>query len=143
MVEKVDWKSLGVNPQHVHPDGFGVNYRSQLYGIAYNRKLVPDDVGRKLNWEDSRGSQVEEKGGDGFQTASLRNTLAAQRVGTGKTLAHARQLAANETIFERDRTGAMTKLALGEYAIDCGSFYSTYYEQTRSGKGEPIGFTLP
>src|SRR3989442_3588445 len=39
VVEKVDWKSLGVNPQHVHPDGFGVNYRSQLYGIAYNRKL--------------------------------------------------------------------------------------------------------
>ena len=25
VVEKVDWKSLGVNPQHVHPDGFGVN----------------------------------------------------------------------------------------------------------------------
>jgi ABC-type Fe3+ transport system substrate-binding protein len=62
--------------------------------------------------------------------------------GREKTLAHARQLAANETIFERDRTGAMTKLALGEYAIDCGSFYSTYYEHTRSGKAEPIGFTL-
>ena len=50
--------------------------------------------------------------------------------------------AVNQTIFERDRTGAMTKLALGEYAIDCGSFYSTYYEHTRSGRAERIGFTL-
>ena len=62
--------------------------------------------------------------------------------GREKTLAHARQLAANQTVFERDRNGAMTKLALGEYAIVCGAFFATYYEQSRSGRGEHIGFTM-
>ncbi len=142
VVEKVDWKSLGVNPQHVHPDGFGVNYRSQLYGIAYNRKLVPDEVGKKLTWEDCAAPKWKKKVAMDSRPRHLEIFWQPDVWGREKTLAHARQLAANETIFERDRTGAMTKLALGEYAIDCGSFYSTYYEQTRSGKGEPVGFTL-
>ena len=34
----------------------------------------------------------------------------------------------------------MTKLALGEYPIVCGAFYSTYYEQARSGRGDHLGF---
>ena len=61
VVEKVDWKSLGLAPAHVHPDGFGVNYRSQLYGIAYNRKLVPEDVARKLTWEDCAAPKWKKK----------------------------------------------------------------------------------
>jgi ABC-type Fe3+ transport system substrate-binding protein len=60
--------------------------------------------------------------------------------GREKTLAHARQLAKNGTIFEQDRTGAMTKLALGEYAVVCGSFYSTYHEQVRSGEKSHLAF---
>lgn len=142
VVEKVDWKSLGVNPLHVHPDGFGVNYRSQLYGIAYNRKLVPDDVGKKLTWEDCAGPKWKRKVAMDTRPRHLEILWQPNVWGREKTLAHARQLAANETIFERDRTGAMTKLALGEYSIDCGAFYSTYYEQTRSGRAEQVGFTL-
>ena len=142
VVEKVDWKSLGVTPTHVHPDGFGVNYRSQLYGIAYNRKLVTDDVGKKLTWEDCAAPKWKKKVAIDSRPRHLEILWQPHVWGREKTLAHARQLAANETIFERDRTGAMTKLALGEYAIDCGSFYSTYYEHTRSGKAEQIGFTL-
>src|SRR5215475_7140739 len=61
VVEKVDWKSLGVMPAHVHPDGFGVNYRSQLYGIAYNRKLIPEALGQKLIWEDCAAPKWKKK----------------------------------------------------------------------------------
>jgi iron(III) transport system substrate-binding protein len=142
VAEKVDWKALGVTAQHVHPDGFGVNYRSQLYGIAYNRKLVPDDVGRKLTWEDCAAPKWKKKVAMDTRPRHLEILWQPHVWGREKTLAHARQLAANQTIFERDRTGAMTKSALGEYAIDCGSFYSTYYEHTRSGRAEHIGFTL-
>ena len=142
VTEKVDWKALGVTAQHVHPEGFGVNYRSQLYGIAYNRKLVPDDVGRKLTWEDCAAPKWKKKVAMDTRPRHLEILWQPHVWGREKTLAHARQLAANQTIFERDRTGAMTKLALGEYAIDCGSFYSTYYEHTRSGRAERIGFTL-
>jgi len=142
VTEKVDWKALGVTAQHVHPEGFGVNYRSQLYGIAYNRKLVPDDIGRKLTWEDCAAPKWKKKVAMDTRPRHLEILWQPHVWGREKTLAHARQLAANQTIFERDRTGAMTKLALGEYAIDCGSFYSTYYEHTRSGRAERIGFTL-
>src|SRR5262245_28003359 len=142
ITEKVDWKALGVPAQHVHPDGFGVNYRSQLYGIAYNRKLVADEVGRKFTWEDCAAPKWKKKVAMDTRPRHLEILWQPHVWGREKTLAHARQLAANQTIFERDRTGAMTKLALGEYAIDCGSFYSTYYEQSRAGRTEQIGFTL-
>ena len=33
LAEPVDWRSLGVHPRHLHPDRFGVYYRSQLVGI--------------------------------------------------------------------------------------------------------------
>jgi ABC-type Fe3+ transport system substrate-binding protein len=142
VVEKVDWKTLGVPSQHVHPDGFGVNYRSQIYGIAYNRKLVSDDVGRKLGWEDCAAPKWKKKVAMDTRPRHLEILWQPHVWGRDKTLAHARQLAANQTVFERDRSGAMTKLALGEYGIDCGSFYSTYYEQSRAGRTEQIGFTL-
>ena len=142
VVEKVDWKALGVTAQHVHPDGFGVNYRSQLYGIAYNRKLVADDVGRKLTWEDCAAPKWKKKVAMDTRPRHLEILWQPHVWGREKTLAHARQLAANQTIFERDRAGTMTKLALGEYAIACGSFFSTYYEHSRSGRAEHIGFTL-
>jgi iron(III) transport system substrate-binding protein len=141
VVEKVDWKSLGVIPQHVHPDGFGVNYRSQLYGIAYNRKLIPDNTGHKLTWEECAAPKWKNRVAMDTRPRHLEILWQPSVWGREKTLAHARQLAANQTIFERDRTGAMTKLALGEYPINCGAFYSTYYEQTRSGRGEQIAFT--
>src|SRR4029434_6168661 len=104
VVEKVDWKSLGVNPQHVHPDGFGVNYRSQLYGIAYNRKLVPDDVGKKLTWEDCAAPKWKKKVAMDSRPRHLEILWQPNVWGREKTLAHARQLAANQTISHSDHT---------------------------------------
>ena len=141
VVERVDWKALGVHPQHVHPDGFGVNYRSQLYGIAYNRKLIPEDIGKKLTWEDCAAPQWKKKVAMDTRPRHLEIFWQPHVWGREKTLAHAKQLGENQTTFERDRTGAMTKLALGEYPIVCGAFYATYYEQTRSGHAEHIAFT--
>lgn len=140
VVERVDWRSFGVHPQHVHPDGFGVNYRSQMYGIAYNRKILPDALGTKLSWEDCADPKWKKKVAMDTRPRHLEILWQPHVWGRDKTLAHARKLAANETIFERDRTGTMTKLALGEYPIACGAFYSTYYEQARSGRRDHIGF---
>ncbi|MGH7824646.1 MAG: ABC transporter substrate-binding protein [Candidatus Binatia bacterium] len=143
IVEKVDWKALGVHPQHVHPDGFGVNYRSQLYGIVYNQKLIPEHAGKKLTWEDCAAPKWKKKVAMDTRPRHLEILWQPGVWGREKTLAHARQLGANQTIFERDRTGAMTKLALGEYPIVCGAFYATYHEQVRSGRGETIAFAAP
>lgn len=141
VVEKVDWRSLGIHPQHVHPDGFGVNYRSQVYGVVYNRKLLADAVGTKLAWEDCANPKWKRKVAMDTRPRHLEILWQPHVWGREKTLAHARQLAVNETIFERDRTGAMTKLSLGEYPIVCGALYFTYYEQVASGRGAQLGFT--
>lgn len=142
VIEKFDWRSLGVPPQHVHEDGVGINYRSQLYGIAYNRKLIPDPVGAKLNWDDCASPQYRGKVAVDSRPRHLEIFWQPQVWGRDKTIAHARRLAENGTRFEQDRTGAMTKLALGEYAMVCGAFYSTYYEKTRLGDQSQLAFRV-
>ena len=142
LMEKIDWRSLGVLPQHVHEDGVGVNYRSQVYGIAYNRKLLPDSIGAKLTWDDCASSQYRGKVAMDSRPRHLEIFWQPQVWGRDRTLAHARRLADNATVFEQDRTAAMTKLALGEYAIVCGAFYATYHEQVRSNDKNQLGFRI-
>lgn len=142
VLEKIDWRSLGVLPQHVHDDGVGVNYRSQLYGISYNRKLLPDSIGAKLTWDDCASPQYRGKVAVDTRPRHLEIFWQPQVWGRERTLAHARRMAENGTIFEQDRTAAMTKLALGEYAIVCGAFYSTYHEQVRSGDNSHLAFRV-
>jgi iron(III) transport system substrate-binding protein len=142
VMEKIDWRALGVLPQHVHDDGVGVNYRSQLYGISYNRKLIPDSVGAKLTWDDCASPQYRGKVAMDSRPRHLEIFWQPQVWGREKTLAHARRLTENATKFEQDRTAAMTKLSLGEYAIVCGAFYSTYHEQVRSGDQGHLAFRV-
>jgi iron(III) transport system substrate-binding protein len=142
LIEKIDWRSLGVIPPHVHDEGAGVNYRSQFYGIAYNRQLIPDAVGAKLTWDDCVSPKYRGKVAMDSRPRHLEIFWQPHVWGREKTLAHARRSSENGTIFERDRTGAMTKLALGEYAIGCGTFYSTYHEQVRSGDKNHLAFRI-
>ncbi len=142
LVEMVDWRSLGVHPQHVHPDGFGVNYRSQVFGNAYNRKLVPDNVGTKLTWDDCANPKWKGKVAMDIRPRHLEILWQPQSWGRDRTLAHARQLAVNQAVFERSRDQAMGKLDLGEYPILCGALFFTYYDRMRSGRAKDLGFTL-
>ena len=142
VMEKIDWRSLGVLAQHVHENGVGINYRSQIYGIAYNRKLLADSTGSQLSWDDCASSQYRGKVAMDSRPRHLEIFWQPQVWGRERTLAYARRLAENGTKLEQDRTAAITKLALGEYAIVCGSFYSTYHEQIRSGDQSHLAFRI-
>jgi iron(III) transport system substrate-binding protein len=141
VVELVDWRALGVLPSLIHPAGFSVTPHTQIYGIAYNRKLIPDSVGAKLAWEDCANPKWRKKVAMDTRPRHLEIFWQPRVWGREKTLKHARQLAGNETIFERDRNQTMAKLILGEYPIVCGAFYSHYYEEVRGGRGAQLGFT--
>lgn len=143
VIEKVDWLSLGIHPKHIHPDGAGVLYRTQLFGITYNRKLIPDEVGQKLTWEDCAAPKWKKKVAMDNRPHYLELLYQPDAWGKEKTLAHARQLGANQTIFERSRSAAMTKLALGEYPIICGSAYPTYMERFLYAGEKHLGFVFP
>lgn len=143
LAEPVDWRALGVPPRHIHPEKVGVYYRSQIVGILYNRKLVPDAVGSKLTWEDCAAPQWKKKIAMDNRPRYLEIFYQPNVWGREKTLAHARQLGANQTIFERSRSAAVTKLSLGEYPIICGANYSHYREQITYRGMTHLGFTLP
>ncbi|MGH7831010.1 MAG: extracellular solute-binding protein, partial [Candidatus Binatia bacterium] len=142
VVEFVDWRALGVHPELVHPDGFGVSYRTQVVGILYNRNLVPDAVGSKLTWEDCASPKWRKKVAMDNRPRYLEIFYQPHVWGREKTLAHAKQLGQNQTIFERSRSATVTKLALGEYPIMCGANYSHYMEEVTYRGAKHIGFTL-
>jgi iron(III) transport system substrate-binding protein len=142
VIERVDWKSLGVAPGQTHPDGVGVYYRTQIFGIVYNRKLVPDSIGQKLTWEDCADPKWKKKVAMDNRPRYLELLWQPHVWGRDKTLAHARQLAANQTIIERSRNAAMQKLMLGEYPIICGAQYSSFKEQVVYRNMTQVGFTF-
>jgi iron(III) transport system substrate-binding protein len=143
IIEKVDWAALGVHPKHVHPDGAGVMYRTQLFGITYNKKLIPESVGDKLTWEDCADPKWKKKVAMDNRPHYLELLYQPDAWGKEKTLAYARQLGVNQTIFERSRSAAMTKLALGEYPIICGAAYPTFKERTVYNGDRHLGFVFP
>jgi ABC-type Fe3+ transport system substrate-binding protein len=141
LVELVDWRGLGVPPGLVHPAGFTVTPHTQVYGITYNRKLIPEAVGSKLAWEDCANPKWRKKVAMDTRPRHLEVFWQPHVWGREKTLKHARDLAANQTIFERDRNQTIAKLILGEYPIVCGNFFSHYFEEVRGGNADHLGFT--
>jgi ABC-type Fe3+ transport system substrate-binding protein len=142
LAQAVDWRSLGVVARQIHRDGFGVYYRSQVVGILYNRKLISDQVGSKLTWEDCASPKWKQKIAMDNRPRYLEIFYQPQVWGREKTLAHARQIGANGTIFERSRSAAVNKLSLGEYPIICGANYSNYREEVVYKGATHLGFTL-
>lgn len=143
LTEAVDWRALGVPQRHIHPQKVGVYYRSQIVGILYNKKLVPEAVGSKLTWEDCAAPQWKKRVAMDNRPRYLEIFYQPNVWGREKTLAHARQLGINQTIFERSRSAAVNKLTLGEYPIICGANYSHYREQIAYRNMTHLGFTLP
>jgi iron(III) transport system substrate-binding protein len=143
VAQAVDWRSLNIPQRQIHPDRIGVYYRSQIVGILYNKKLVPEPVGSKLTWEDCAAPQWRKKVAMDNRPRYLEIFYQPHVWGREKTLAHARQLGKNQTIFERSRSAAVTKLTLGEYPIICGANYSHFREQIAYRGVTHLGFTLP
>ena len=141
IAEMVDWRALGIHPRLIPPNGIGASANTQVYGIAYNRKLLPDSIGMKLNWEDCVSPKWKGKVAMDTRPRHLEIFWQPHVWGREKTLNHARQLEANGTAFQRSRSGTMIKLALGEYPIVCGTFYHTYFEYLTFRAAKHLGFT--
>ena len=99
-------------------------------------------MGSKLTWEDCANPKWKKKVAMDNRPRYLEIFYQPHVWGKEKTLAHARQLGANQTIFERSRSAAVTKLTLGEYPIICGANYSHYREQIVYRGISHIGYTL-
>jgi ABC-type Fe3+ transport system substrate-binding protein len=140
---KVDWKGLGIRPETYHPDGVGVNYRTQLYGISYNSKLLPKDVGQKLTWESCADPSWKGKFALDVRPRHLEVLYQDDGWGKEKTLEYSRRLGANKPILERSRLEAETKLAGGAYPFICGQFWSTHRREVVHDGATHLGFAAP
>jgi ABC-type Fe3+ transport system substrate-binding protein len=143
IAEKFDWRALGIQPQDIGAQSLGVNYQHVVFGITYNKSLMSDDIARKMAWEDCADPKWKRRVAMNDTPIHLEILWQPHVWGRDKTLAHARKLAANQTIFERSGEDATQKVALGEYVMSCGDVHKNYLEETTFKGAATLGFVLP
>ena len=116
----LDWAALGAAKQMIHPGNVGVSLRTPVYGIAYNRELIPDEVAKTFTWETCTDPKWKGKTVTDNRPRHLEVFFEAGGWGREKTLDYARRWAANKPIMEPSRSTAAQKLAVGAYPIVCG-----------------------
>jgi ABC-type Fe3+ transport system substrate-binding protein len=118
LVRIVDWKKLGVPDVLRHPRNIGVSLRTPVYGIAYNRDSVSEDVAKKFTWETCTDPKWKGKTATDDRPQHLTELYYAW--GKEKTLDYARRWAANKPAMEPSRSTGAQKLASGAYHMICG-----------------------
>jgi spermidine/putrescine-binding protein len=140
---KVDWKGLGVSPERYHPEGIGVTYRTQLYGMSYNTNKLSKAEAEKLTWESCADPRFKGQIAYNVRPRHLEILYQNDAWGEKKTLEHARKIKENKPIFNRDRTGMQTRLAGGAYTFVCGQFWSTHQRAVLGEGVKNLGFVVP
>jgi ABC-type Fe3+ transport system substrate-binding protein len=143
VVEMVDWKSLGIKPSQIGIHDVGLHIEYGIFGIAYNRKLVSDAVGEQLTWDDCVNPKWKGKNIMNDTPGHLVIFYQPSIWGKQKTLAHARRLSANGTIWDRSSSDSMKKVGLGEYPLNCGGLLHNYLELVQYENNKDIGYVAP
>lgn len=139
----VNWKALGVPDFLTHPKNAGVSLRTPVYGIAYNRELVPDDVARAFTWESCTDPRWKGKTVMEARPRHLNQFYQADSWGQEKTLAYAKRWVANEPIVEASRSTGAQKLAAGAYHIYCGMARKNVMEMKVFAEVDSVGIVFP
>jgi iron(III) transport system substrate-binding protein len=139
---KVDWKGLGIGPETANPDGLGVNYRTQLYGISYNTKLVSEEEARNFTWDSCIDPRWKGKFALDMRPRHLEILYQSNGWGREKTLDYARKLSENKPVLEVSRNEAQHKLVDGAYSFICAQFWSAHQEAASEGNAN-LGFVVP
>lgn len=140
---KVDWKGLGIGPEVSHPDGLGVNYRTQLFGISYNTKLVSHEEAQKFTWDTCVDPRWKGKFALDMRPRHLEVLYQENGWGKDKTLAYSKLLSENKPVLEVSRNEAESKLVDGAYAFVCAQFWSAHQQEAAGEGGAKLGFIVP
>lgn len=116
----LDWAKLGAAKQMVHPKNVGVSMRTPVYGIGYNRDLIPDATAASFTWETCTDPKWKGKTVTDNRPRHLEVLYEENGWGREKTLDYARRWAANKPIMEPSRSTAAQKLAVGAFDMVCG-----------------------
>ncbi|MDP2647589.1 MAG: extracellular solute-binding protein [Desulfobacterales bacterium] len=138
-----DWETLGVPKFLVYPGNVGVFQRTMVYGIAYNRKLVPDEVARTFTWETCTDPEWKGKSALYVRPRYLEQFYMEDVWGRDKTLDYAKRWIANKPSVESSRSTAASKLAAGAFHIFCGVARTNVKRLQEFGESKTIGVVYP
>lgn len=141
LVQTVDWAKLGVPDSLRHPRNVGVSLRTPVFGIGYNRDLVPDDVAKTFTWETCTDPKWKGKTASDDRPQHLKVLYFAW--GKEKTLDYARRWAANKPAMEPSRSTGAQKLASGAYYLICGMPRRQAKDLQVYGGVKSIGIVFP
>ena len=116
----VEWQKLGVPKFLVHPQNVGIIQRPSVYGIGYNRDMIPDEVAKTFTWEACTDPKWKGRTAMDDRPRHLELLYSDSAWGREKTIDYAKRWAANKPAFEAVRSTATEKLAIGTYAMICG-----------------------
>lgn len=141
LVNIVDWQKLGIPDSLRHPRNVGVSLRTPVFGIGYNRDLVPDDVAKTFTWETCTDPKWKGKAATDDRPRHLNELYYAW--GKEKTLDYARRWAANKPAMEPSRSTGAQKLASGAYHLICGMPRKQVKDLQVYGGVKTIGIVYP
>ncbi len=141
LVQVVDWKKLGVPEALRHPKNIGVTLRTPVFGIAYNRDLIPDNVAKTFTWETCTDPKWKGKAATDDRPRHLNELYYAW--GKEKTLDYAKRWAANKPAMEPSRSTGAQKLASGAYHLICGMPRRQVKDLQVYGGNKSIGIVYP
>lgn len=139
----VEWKKLGVLPDLVHPKNIGISLRTSVYGIGYNRNLVPDKVAQSFTWETCADPKWKGKTATDDRPRHLDILFHTNGWGREKTLDYAKRWAANKPAVEASRSTGAQKLAAGAYHLICGMPRKQVMDLRVYGGVESVGIAYP
>ncbi|MDP2643515.1 MAG: extracellular solute-binding protein [Desulfobacterales bacterium] len=139
----VDWKKLGVPKFLVHPDNYGMSLRAPVFGIAYNRDLVPDEVAKTFTWETCTDPKWQGKTALHILVRHLEQLYEEDAWGRDKTLAYAKRWAANKPAIEHSQSTVTSKLTAGAYHFVCGLPRVQIKDLQVYGDAKSLGIVFP
>lgn len=139
----VNWQKLGLPSTLIHPKNIGVSLRTPVFGIGYNRELVPDEVARTFTWETCTDPKWRGKTAMDDRPQHLRHMYQKSVWGSEKTLDYAKRWAANKPAVEASRSTAAQKLAVGAYPLICGMARRQVLDLQVYGNVQSIGIVYP
>jgi iron(III) transport system substrate-binding protein len=127
-VEKYDLLGMAeagvvqITSKMIYPDGRNlVGMASQIGVVTYNKNLLPTNLVPKT-WEDLLKPELK---GRKMLAETRANTMAGLVPGMGEAqvLDFAKKLAAQEPIWTRGNTRALTAMAAGEYSLHSATYF--------------------
>jgi ABC-type Fe3+ transport system substrate-binding protein len=120
LAHMIEWQKFGIPKIIINPKNIGVSLRIPVYGIAYNRDLIPDAVAKTFTWETCTDPKWKAKITMDNRPRFLELFYRDDVWGREKTLDYAKRWAANKPVLNSSQSDATQKVNAGVHYMMCG-----------------------